>query len=68
MQALNSMACGHYALLFLKGGVRGKTMTDFVEGFSPIDFTGNDQVIGRQLRRQIVRVECRTLESMLYGA
>ena len=42
LQALNSSPCGHYALMFLKERVQGRTMTDFGKGFSPVDFVGND--------------------------
>lgn len=55
LQALNSTACGHYALMFLKDRVRGRTMHEFVQTFSPHDFVANDRTVGRQVRRQIVK-------------
>ena len=55
LQALNSNAYGHYALMFLKERVRGRTILDFVQGFSPNDFVANDRTVGLQVRRQIVK-------------
>ena len=37
LQALNSTACGHYALLFSKEQARGWTMEECLEGFSPYE-------------------------------
>ena len=63
LQALNSTACGHYALMFLKERVRRRTMLEFVQRFSPHDFVANDRAVGRQVRRQIVK-ELNTLPSL----
>lgn len=43
LQAMNSRACGHYCLLYLKAKVRGHSMEDFLEEFSPQDYVANDR-------------------------
>ena len=55
LQALNSTACGHYAVLFLKERARGQTMEEFLEGFFSYDFVGNDRMVGNQVRRLSVQ-------------
>ena len=52
---LKSTACGHYTLLFLKERARGRTMEEFLEGFSSYDFVGNDRVVDNQVRRLLVQ-------------
>ena len=46
---------GHYALLFLKERARGRTMEEFLEGFSSYDLVGNDRMVGNQVRRLLVQ-------------
>ena len=55
LQALNSTACGHYALQFLKERARGRTMEEFLEGFCSYDLVGNDRMVGNQVRRLLVQ-------------
>ena len=43
LQALNSAACGHYALSFLKDRARGLSLLEFVQEFSPYDLVANDR-------------------------
>ena len=47
LQALNSAACGHYALTFLKDRVRGYSMLHFVQSFSLVDLVANDRRVGQ---------------------
>ena len=55
LQAFNSTVCGHYALLFLKERARGRTIEEFLEGFSPHDLVGNDRMVGNQVRCLLVQ-------------
>ena len=54
LQALNSAACGHCALMFLKDRARGDSTVQFVQKLSPIDLVGNDRGVGQDVRRWIV--------------
>ena len=53
LQSLDSNACGHYALMYLKYKARGKTMEDFVNCFDR-DYVMNDHRVGHQVERLIV--------------
>ena len=54
LQALNSAACGYYALMFVKDRVRGHSMLQFVQSFSPVDLVTNDRRVGQSIRQWIV--------------
>ena len=46
LQAVNSAACGDYALLYLKARVRGHSLEHFVSQFSTTNLVENDHVVG----------------------
>ena len=54
LQALNSAARGHYALMFLKDRARGDSTVQFGQKFSPIGLVANDCRVGQDVRRWIV--------------
>ena len=47
LQALDSMACGHYALQFLKAQANGMDLAQFLSLWSDTDFVENDKRVGR---------------------
>ena len=53
LQAMNSRACGHYAILYLKAKVQGKSMETFLNEFSATDFVLNDHIAGALIRELI---------------
>ena len=53
LQALQSQACGHYALLFLKARARGVSFDEFLANFSPHDLVANDAKVAQQIRALI---------------
>ena len=48
---------GVWSLCFalLKERARGRTMEEFLEGFSWYDLVGNDRMVGNQVRRLLVQ-------------
>ena len=54
LQSLDSNACGHYALMYLKHKARGKTMNEFLNLFEARDYVTNDHRVGNKLERLIV--------------
>ena len=44
-----------FAYAFLKERARGRTIEEFLEGFSSYDFVGNDRMVGNQVRRLLVQ-------------
>ena len=54
LEALNSTACGHYALMFSKDRARGDSMLQFVQKFSLIDLVANDRRAGQCVGQWII--------------
>ena len=46
LQALDSMACGHYTLQYLKAMANGMDMYTFLTFWRDTDFVRNDRVVG----------------------
>ena len=53
LQAVNSKSCGDYAL-YLKAKVRGRTLQEFLNGFSDHDYVRNDHKAGQRVKQLIV--------------
>ena len=45
VQANNSIMCGYFYIGFIDFMLAGKTLTDYINLFSPYDFDKNDQII-----------------------
>ena len=43
--------CGYFCILFIEYMLKGKTLTDFTNLFSPWDFKKNDEIIKRYFER-----------------
>ena len=54
LQALDSMACGHYALQYLKAQAHGVDLPTFLSFWSDTNFVGNDRIVGRMTDREVV--------------
>ena len=59
LQAISSKSCGDYALLYLKGKARGRTLQDFLNEFSDHDYVSKDHQAGQRLKQWIVGQEAR---------
>ena len=59
LKAISSKSCGDYALLYLKAKARGRTLQDFLNDFSDVDYVSNDHQAGQRLQRWIVGQEAR---------
>ena len=44
-QAYDSIMCGYYCIEFINYMLKGKTLLDYTNLFSPNDFKKNDQII-----------------------
>ena len=47
IQAYDSIMCGYFCIEFIKYILKGKTLLDYTNLFSPNDFKKNDRVIKR---------------------
>ena len=47
IQAYDSIMCGYFCIEFINYMLKGKTLLDYANLFSPNDFKKNDQVIKR---------------------
>ena len=47
IQAYDSIMCGYFCIEFINYILKGKTLLDYTNLFSPNDFKNNDQVIKR---------------------
>ena len=47
IQAYNSILCGYFCIEFINYMLKGKTLLDYTNLFSPNDFKKNDRVIKR---------------------
>ena len=57
LQALDSMACGHYALQYLKAQACGMDLPTFLSLWSDTDFVENDRRVGQMTDREIQSAE-----------
>ena len=57
LQALDSMACGHYALQYLKAQANGMDLSEFLSLWSDTDFVENDRRVGRMTTLEIRSAE-----------
>ena len=51
IQAYDSIMCGYYCIEFINYMLKGKTLLDYTNLFSPNDFKKNDQVIKRIFKK-----------------
>ena len=52
MQAYDSIRCGYFCIEFINYMLKGKTLLDYTNLFSPNDFKKNDQVIKRIFKNE----------------
>ena len=52
IQAYNSIMCGYFCIEFINYMLKGKTVLDYTNLFSPNDFKKNDQVIKRIFKNE----------------
>ena len=45
IQDNNSIKCGYFCILFIEYKLNDKTLTDFTNLFSPLNFEKNDEII-----------------------
>ena len=50
IQDYNSVMCGYFCILFIEFMLKGKTLTDFTNLFSPYDFKKNDEIVSRYFK------------------
>ena len=51
LQAYDSIMCGSYCIEFINYMLKGKTLLDYTNLFSPNDFKKNDQIIKRIFKK-----------------
>ena len=51
LQAYDSIKCGYYCIEFINDMLKGKTLLDYTNLFSPNDFKKNDQIIKRIFKK-----------------
>ena len=52
IQAYDSIMCGCFCIEFINHMLKGKTLLDYTNLFSPNDFKKNDQVINRIFKNE----------------
>ena len=52
IQALDSIMCGYFCIEFINYMLKGKTLLDYTNLFSPNDFKKNDPVIKRIFKNE----------------
>ena len=52
LQAYDSIMCGYYCIELINYMLKGKTLLDYTNSFSPNDFKKNDQVIKRIFKKE----------------
>ena len=52
IQAYDSIMCGYFCIEFIKYMLKGKTLLDYTNLFSPNDFKKNDQIIKRIFKNE----------------
>ena len=51
LQVYDSIMCGYYCIEFINYMLKGKTLLDYTNLFSPNDFKKNDQIINRIFKK-----------------
>ena len=51
LQAYDSIMCGYYCIEFINYVLKGKTLLDYTNLFSPDDFKKNDKIIKRIFKK-----------------
>ena len=51
LQAYDSIMCGYYSIEFINYMLKGKTLLDYTNLFSPNDFKKNNQIIKRIFKK-----------------
>ena len=52
MQAYDLIMCGYFCIEFINYMLKGKTLLDYTNLFSPNDFKNNDQIIKRIFKNE----------------
>ena len=52
IQAYDSIMCGYFCIEFINYMLKGKTLLDYINSFSPNDFKKNDQAIKRIFKNE----------------
>ena len=52
LQAYDSIMCGYYCIEFINYMLKGKTLLDYTNLFSPNDFKKNDQIVKRIFKHE----------------
>ena len=52
IQAYDSITCGYFCIEFINYILKGKTVLDYSNSFSPNDFKKNDQIIKRMFKNE----------------
>ena len=52
IQAYDSIMCGYFCIEFINYMLKGKTLLDYTNFFSPNDFKKNDQVFKRIFKNE----------------
>ena len=52
IQAYDSIMCGYFCIEFINYILKGKTVLDYSNSFSPNDFKKNDQIIKRMFKNE----------------
>ena len=55
IQAYDSIMCGYFCIEFINYLLKGKTLLDYTNLFSPNDFKKNDQIIKRIFKNERIR-------------
>ena len=54
IQAYDSIMCGYFSIEFINYMLKGKTLFDYTNLFSPNDFKKNDRVIKRTFKKGMI--------------
>ena len=54
LKAYDSIMCGYYCIEFINNMLKGKTLLDYINLFSPNDFKKNVQIIKRIFKKSII--------------
>ena len=52
IQTYDSIMCGYFCIKFINYMLKGKTLLDYTNSFSPNDFKKNDRVIKRMFKNE----------------
>ena len=56
LQAYDSIMCGYFCIKFINYMLKGKTLLDYTNLFSPNDFKKNNQIIKRIFKNELCRI------------